>query len=213
MMHISLCLSRVFLSPTRPPSITLIISSSATSSPPPTRPALLLPGLQWTACGQSGVSGRPVGWSAPTGGGGSAARRRPRTAGGTARAPTCSPRTAPTGCACRVSTATTTATITTNSVIALLILCPSHPRDIPPIAASPCLTSPHHILFALFRLHSCIKQRKGEIIHQLLAVTLFFYMHKSCKLPGEMSYEEQGAGFTTATWWCWRGHQLQGKAS
>lgn len=34
----------------------------------------------------------------------------------------------------------------------------------------------HHILSALFRLHSCISQRtKEEIIHQLLAVTQFFF--------------------------------------
>lgn len=173
MLHISHCLSRVFLSPTRPPSITPI-SPSATSSPPPTpaRPATLMPRLQWTACGQSGVSGQPVGWSAPTGGGGSAARRRPRMAGGTARAPICSPRTVPMGCACRVSTAT----IATNKLIALLILPSSHLRGISPIAAPPCLTLPHRILSALFRLHSCINQRNRRNYLSTLCC-VFFLLH------------------------------------
>lgn len=59
---------------------------------------------QWMACGQSGVSGPPVGQSAPTGGGENAAPRHPKTGGRTVRAWCSSPRTAPMGCACRVST-------------------------------------------------------------------------------------------------------------
>lgn len=58
---------------------------------------------QWTACGQTGASGPPVGRSAPSGGGGSATTRRPRTEGGTARGWCCSLRTAPTASVCKVS--------------------------------------------------------------------------------------------------------------
>lgn len=82
-------------------------SSSSRSSPVSFTPPLCVSYLlcdQWMACGQCGVSGPPVGQSAPTGGGENATPRRPKTGGRTVRAWCSSQRTAPMGCACRVST-------------------------------------------------------------------------------------------------------------
>ena len=62
---------------------------------------------QWTASGRPGASGPPAARSAPTGAGGSARPRRRRTGERTARGWCCSPRTALTGSACRVSAAVT----------------------------------------------------------------------------------------------------------
>lgn len=60
---------------------------------------------QWTASGRPGASGPPAARSALTGAEGSARPRRRRMGGRTARGWCCSPRTAPTGSACRVSAA------------------------------------------------------------------------------------------------------------
>ena len=125
------------------------------SSPPPTPhpPSILSVVWQWMACGQSGVSGPPVGQSAPTGGGENAALQRPKTGGRTVRAWCSSPRTAPMGCACRVSTR--------------LILCyslwPANQRRLftlwPWISLCSfikalCFTSPHNTPAALSLTHS-----------------------------------------------------------
>lgn len=63
----------------------------------------VLSSSQWMASGHPGASGPPVARSVPTGAGESAQPRRQRTGGRTARGWCCSPRTAPTGSACRVS--------------------------------------------------------------------------------------------------------------
>lgn len=60
---------------------------------------------QWMASGHPGASGPRAARSAPTGAGGSAQPQRRRTGGRTARGWCCSPRTARTGSACRVSAA------------------------------------------------------------------------------------------------------------
>lgn len=59
--------------------------------------------LQWMEHGQSGASGQPVAQSVPIGAAESAWHPHPRTEAETAAAPCSTPRTAPTGCACRVS--------------------------------------------------------------------------------------------------------------
>ena len=120
---------------------------------PPHPPSILSVVWQWMACGQSGVSGPPVGQSAPTGGGENAALQRPKTGGRTVRAWCSSPRTAPMGCACRVSTR--------------LILCyslwPANQRRLftlwPWISLCSfikalCFTSPHNTPAALSLTHS-----------------------------------------------------------
>lgn len=58
---------------------------------------------QWMEHGQSGASGQPAAQSALTGAAGSAWRPHPRTEAGTAPERCWTPRTAPMGCACRVS--------------------------------------------------------------------------------------------------------------
>lgn len=58
---------------------------------------------QWTEHGPSGASGRPAAPSARTGAAVSAWRPHPRTEAATAAGRCLTPRTAPTGCACRVS--------------------------------------------------------------------------------------------------------------
>lgn len=59
--------------------------------------------LQWTASGRTGLCGRPVGQSAPSGGEGTATTRRPKTGARTVRAWFCSPRIVPTVSVCKVS--------------------------------------------------------------------------------------------------------------
>lgn len=116
-------------------------------------PSILSVVWQWMASGQSGVSGPPVGQSAPTGGGENAALQHPKTGGRTVRAWCSSPRTAPMGCACRVSTR--------------LILCyslwPANQRRLftlwPWISLCSfikalCFTSPHNTPAALSLTHS-----------------------------------------------------------
>lgn len=63
----------------------------------------LIRSLQWTVCGQSGVSGRPVGPSVPNGGGGSATTQHLKTEERTAMGRCSTHRTAPTVSACKVS--------------------------------------------------------------------------------------------------------------
>lgn len=58
---------------------------------------------QWTEHGPSGASGRPAAQSAHTGAAVSAWRPHPRTEAVTAAGRCLTPRTAPTGCVCRVS--------------------------------------------------------------------------------------------------------------
>lgn len=60
--------------------------------------------LQWTEHGRSGANGRPVAPSVPIGAAVSAWHPRPRTEAETAVGLCLTPRTAPMGCACKVST-------------------------------------------------------------------------------------------------------------
>lgn len=59
--------------------------------------------LQWTASGRTGASGRPVGRSAPSGGGGTATTRHLKTEARTVRGWYSSPRTVLTVSVCKVS--------------------------------------------------------------------------------------------------------------
>lgn len=125
------------------------------------------------ACGQSGVSGPPVGQSAPTGGGENATLRHPKTGERTVRAWYSSPRTAPMGCACRVSTR--------------LILCyslwPANQRHFftfwPWVSlccfiTTLCSTSPHKTLTLSLAhsvsLHSYIRQQQDMLKHPSLCL-------------------------------------------
>lgn len=77
------------------------IALSRAFTSPLTSPVLSF--SQWMASGRPGASGPPAAPSAPTGAGGSARPRHRKTGARTARGWCCSPRTAPTGSACRVS--------------------------------------------------------------------------------------------------------------
>lgn len=109
-------------------------------------------GLQWTAPGRSGASGQRAARSAPTGAAASAPPRRPATVARTAAGCCSTPKTAPTGSACRVSTGAGGQGPVAEATLGAVVLwhLATLPLAVPPGRAA-VLLAPHFEILSLTR--------------------------------------------------------------